>query len=432
MLVICLSGLFPYNRLNLCCKMLKEQILAVMTDETPRKADLIVVAISYLSFIALGMSFALVGIATPSIRKDFGNLSLDTFGALFIATTTGYFFASFASGRIMSRFGAAAMFALGIVIAACGLVGYTLAPTWTIFLVVGVFVGFGQGLLDSGMNIYFAAHFGPRLMNWLHACFGIGSTIGPLVMTYLLERELSWKMGYTITAVAYAVLTVIFLLTWRRWGGSRPADDPKPKVQVSATDTLRLPLVWIGIVLFVAYAGLELSTGQWGFTLFTEGRGIPEVDAGAWISTYWGSFTVGRIFFGAIVSYMKPSTLVRLCMVGIMAGTLLLWWNPAPSSGAIAVLILGFALAPIFALLVTNTQERLGPDHGPNAIGFQVGAASIGLGILPGLIGVLANNLGLEVVPPILVILAVVLAVAYEISLIPRLISKLKPAGAEN
>lgn len=412
--------------------MSKELILALIADEKPRRADLIVVAISYLSFIALGMSFALVGIATPSIRRQFDNLSLDTFGALFIATTTGYFFASFASGRIMNRFGAATMFALGIAIAAGGLIGYTIAPTWIIFLVFGLVVGFGQGLLDSGMNIYFAAHFGPRLMNWLHACFGIGSTIGPLVMTYLLENEISWQVGYTLTAAIYAVLTVAFLITWGRWGGSRPVDEPKSKVHVSAMDTLRLPLVWIGIILFVAYAGLELGTGQWGFTLFTEGRGIPEVEAGAWISTYWGSFTVGRIFFGAIVNYIKTSTLVRLCMVGIMAGTLLLWWNPVPSSGAIAVLILGFALAPLFALFVTNTQERLGPDHGPNAIGFQVGAASIGLGILPGLMGMLANSMGLEVVPPFLVVLAVMLGIAYEVSLSPRWFTKLKPAHAEN
>jgi len=413
--------------------MSKELILALIADEKPRRADLIVVAISYLSFIALGMSFNLLGIATPSIRIEFNNLSLDTFGALFIATTTGYFFASFASGRIMIRFGAAAMFILGIVIAACGLVAYTLAPTWIIFLVVGAFVGFGQGLLDSGMNIYFAAHFGPRLMNWLHACFGIGATIGPLVMTYLVvENGLSWKTGYTLTAALYAVLAVTFLLTWRRWGGARPVADPKPKVQVSATDTMRMPFVWIGIILFVAYAGIEMGIFQWGFTLFTEGRGVPEVDAGAWLTTYAASFTIGRIFFGVIVSYMKPSTLVRLCMVGTIVGMLLLWWNPVPSSGAIAVLVTGFALAPIFALLVTNTQERLGPDHGPNAIGFQVGAASIGVGVLPGLIGVLANSLGLEVVPPVLIILAVVLAVAYEVSLSSRLFAKLKPATAEN
>ncbi|MBZ0279451.1 MAG: MFS transporter [Anaerolineae bacterium] len=406
--------------------------MSLITDEKPRRADLIVVALSYLSFIVLGMSFALIGIATPSIRRQFDNLPLDTFGTLFIATTTGYFFASFASGRIMTRFGAASMFALGIVIAAGGLIGYTIAGTWVVFLAFGLVVGFGQGLLDSGMNIYFAAHFGPRLMNWLHACFGIGSTIGPIMMTYLLENDISWQTGFTLTAALYAILTVVFMVTWRRWGGSRPVDDPKPKVQVSAMDTLRLPLVWIGIILFVAYAGLELGTGQWGFTLFTEGRGILEAEAGAWISIYWGSFTVGRIFFGAIVTLMKPSTLIRLCMVGIMVGTLLLWWNPIPSSGFIALLVLGFALAPLFALFVTNTQERLGPDHGPNAIGFQVGAASIGLGILPGLMGALANSMGLEVVPPFLVGLAVVLAIAYEVSLSPRLFAKLKRAAAEN
>jgi fucose permease len=383
----------------------------------------VVVAIAYIGFIILGLPGALLGVATPSIREDFA-LTLDTFGLLFIATTSGYFLASVISGRVFARFGPGVIFGASGVISALGLLGYIIAPTWLVLLAFGVLAGFGAGLLDAGMNIYFAAHFGPRLMNWLHACFGIGATLGPLMMTAILNAGGSWRTGYILAGTLYGGLALLFFLTQIRWGSIAPAaktDMPAP-VSAPAQETLRLPIVWVGILLFIAYAGLEMSAGQWAFSLFTESRSVDQNSAGVWVSIYWGSFTVGRIVFGAIVTYVKLALLIRACTGLVLVGALLLWWNPMPESGLIALALYGFALAPIFALLVTNTQDTLGPKHGPNAIGFQVGAASLGLGVLPGLIGVLAEATGsLEVVPPILLVLVLVMAALYELTHNPRL-----------
>ena len=69
----------------------------------------------------------------------------------------------------------------------------------------------------------------------------------------------------------------------------------------------------------------------------------------------------------------------------------LLWWNPVNWVGFLGLLILGFAMAPIFPLLVTATPLRLGAADAGNAIGFQVAAASFGIGVLPGLAGALAD-----------------------------------------
>ena len=57
--------------------------------------------------------------------------------------------------------------------------------------------------------------------------------------------------------------------------------------------------------MFFIYAGLEATPGQWVFTCFTQARGIAEETAGLWVSIYWGSFTIGRIFFGAIITRLN-------------------------------------------------------------------------------------------------------------------------------
>ena len=117
----------------------------------------------------------------------------------------------------------------------------------------------------------------------------------------------------------------------------------------------------------------------------------PEI-AGLWVGVYWGSFTVGRILFGALVGWIRPSVMIRLGMAGMALGAVLLGWKTQGSVAFVGLALIGFALSPIFALMITSTQERLGPVHAPNAIGLQVAAAGLGVGILPGMMGVLAKK----------------------------------------
>jgi fucose permease len=92
----------------------------------------------------------------------------------------------------------------------------------------------------------------------------------------------------------------------------------------------------------------------------------------------------------------------------------LLGWKSLGGASFLGLALFGFSLAPIFALMITGTQERLGPVHAPNAIGFQVAAAAAGVGILPGLAGVLATNVGLEIIPWFLLAVTVLMIILYE------------------
>ena len=70
--------------------------------------------------------------------------------------------------------------------------------------------------------------------------------------------------------------------------------------------------------------------------------------------------------------------------------------------------------APIFPSLVANTPRRLGAERAAHLIGFQVGAASLGIAFLPALAGVLAEQHGLETIPPLLVLSALVMLLLHE------------------
>jgi fucose permease len=351
---------------------------------------------------------------------------------------------------LVARIGFGTLLIASSFITAAGLIGYVLSPAWPLMVACGILVGGGGGVIDAGMNIYFAAHYGPRLMNWLHASFGIGATLSPLLITNILNTGGHWRTGYMVLAVAFGTVGVLFGLTRGSWNDSKllSVNTDTSRAGFSARQTLRLPLAWIGIGLFFLYGGQETTPGQWSYSLFTDARGVAADVAGLWVSIYWASFTIGRIAFGFIVSWLSARTLLNICAAGSVVGAVMLWWrpvaeagfstagtnlvleNPANTLNFIGLALFGFTLAPMFALLITSTQERLGPQHAPNAIGFQVAAASIGAGIIPGLAGKLAADNGIEIVPVFLLAITVVAVLLYIASTRPALSVHAQPVPA--
>jgi fucose permease len=379
------------------------------------RSDLRTIIVSYLGFIGLGMTGGLLGLAWPTMQKEF-EVPLDAVGILLLAGTLGYLSASFLSGPIAYRFGAGKMFIGSAVLSAFGLLATSLTHTWLllpVFLVIG---GFGNGLIDAGFNAYVAQHHGARAMNWLHGSFGIGTTIGPLVMRQVLISGESWRVGYTIASGVMLAVAVIFMFGRTWWKPVIVESETANTQRKSVRDVLRMPAVWFGIGLFFLYAGLEATPGTWVYTLFTQARGIDPSSAGAWVSIYWGSFTVGRFFFGAIITRVNTLTLTRFCMIGVLVGAFLLWWNPAAWIGFVGLTVVGFMEAPLFPIFVSDTPKRVGMENAGNAIGFQVAGAGIGIALLPAFAGVLANNSSLNVIPLYIFVAAVVVIVLHEFS----------------
>jgi len=172
--------------------------------------------------------------------------------------------------------------------------------------------------------------------------------------------------------------------------------------------------MWLSIAVFFLYTGLEAAAGAWAYSLFTEARGIPMMTAGTWVSLYWGIFTTGRILSGVVVGSASVPYLLRYCISGMALGALLLWLSPTNDVGLLGLACMGFAAAPVFPSLIATTPGRLGAMHTANGIGIQIAAAVLGQSLLPALLGIIANHLGLEVIGPGLFVIALLLLTLHE------------------
>jgi fucose permease len=362
------------------------------------------ISLAFLAFISLGLPNGLLGVAWPSIRADFV-LPLEAMGLLLIASTLGYLSSSFFSGQIVTRLGVGGTLAAACFATGSALIGYTLVPAWWMVMALGVLAGWGGGAIDASLNTYVAANFKARTMQWLHASFGVGMTLGPIIMTSALVLFENWRVGYFTVGTAQIALAVGFGLTVSLW--KRPVADISIRkeqalleYQTPLLETLRESGAWVSIALFFIFTGSQMTLGHWAYTLLVDSRGVSAQAAGLWAGSYWGMFTLGRIMAGVFSGRIGLHRLLQFSLLFSLLGAGLLWWNPLPWVSLFGVVLIGFAAAPIFPGLMTATIERVGVRHTANTIGMQVSAAAIGMSLMPALAGALAASLGLEIIPP--------------------------------
>jgi len=376
------------------------------------------VILAYAAFIALGMPDSLLGIAWPTMRADFG-VPIDMLGTLLIGSVSGYMLSSFMSGALVGRFGVGKVLAASCFLTGFALAGYTVVPEWWMMVLLGVVAGLGAGAIDAGLNTYAAAHFSEGLVQWLHASYGIGITMGPIIMTMALTTYDSWQVGYRIVAGFQWAMALAFVLTLSWWSDQKSSDGEKrlTDYKTPMAETLRQPRVWLSVTLFFLYVGAEVSLGTWGFSLLTESRGMTTTLAGLLIGGYWATFTIGRILAGLFAKRLGVKTLIQGGIILALLGALLLWWNPFELANVLAVVMIGLAVAPIFPGLISDTSRRVGPKFAANTIGMQMAASGLGSAIIPGMLGVLARRLSLEVIPIFLTATFITLLALYRLSM---------------
>jgi fucose permease len=385
----------------------------------------ITLALAYLAFISLGLPDTLLGVAWPSLRVAF-SVSQAGLGALLTAGMCGYFLAGLGTGSLVKKLGVGPLLAASTAAAAGGLVGFATGPRFSLMLGAALVLGTGSGAIDAALNQYASRHFSVRHVNWLHACWGLGATAGPAAMTAVLARGLSFRVGYALIAAVLAAMALAFAMTRRRWQDSgpettgplsdriapAPAASPTP-ASAGAAAALRRKPVWLHIILFFVYTGVEASAGQWCFTVLRETRGLDIEAAGLWTTAYWGSLLVGRVALGFVVDRWGPDRLLRGATVTALLAALAFAFASGVL-GYVGLVILGASLAPIYPTLMARTPQRLGPETARYAVGFQVSAATLGVAALPGAIGLLVARAGAGLVPFAVALLAVMLLVLHE------------------
>jgi fucose permease len=361
----------------------------------------LLLATVYLAFISLGLPDSVLGVAWPGMRASLGQ-DLASAGLITLVLTVGSALSSFVGGRVLARWGTGPVVTVSGLLTGLALLGFALSPSFGLLLLLAVPLGLGAGAVDARLNQFVAAHYSARHMNWLHGCWGVGATLGPLIMASALTSAKGWRQGYLWIGGLQLGLVLLFLLVLPLWqrhqAQAAESAAVSPTTPKGPAPTLAL---WLAPALYLAYAAVEISIGLWAGSLLVDGRGLDAKTAALWVSCFFGAIMLGRFATGLLTLRLGNRQLVRLGIAVASVGAALFSSNALPAPLSLAGLVLlGLGCAPIYPCLMHETARRFEPVTAAKVISRQVGFAYVGAAIVPAALGYLATAAGLGAIMP--------------------------------
>ncbi|RDW16074.1 MFS transporter [Oceanobacillus arenosus] len=381
--------------------------------------------IIYLAFISLGLPDSLLGAAWPVMQLDYG-APLETAGFLFMTIAGGTIVSSLLSGRLLKRFGTGNVTFVSVLMTACALLGFYFAPSIFWLVVCAIPLGLGAGAVDAGLNNYVATNYKAHHMSWLHCFWGVGASLGPIIMASFISGENTWRNGYLVISCIQFALVIILLLTLPLWGrvknnsnlsvseGIADSEGVTPDEDIKDIKPLKIRGVKLALVAFLFYCGVEATVGLWGSSFLVNVKGISAATAAGWVSFYYVGITVGRLITGFITFKTTNQTLIRAGQIIALTGAVILFL-PLPSAFSLAgFIIVGLGLAPIFPCMLHETPARFGKTHSQTIMGYQMAIAYTGTTFIPPLLGFMASHLTLGIFPVCIVVFVAAMLLSSE------------------
>ncbi len=373
---------------------------------TPR-FGLLLLALIYTAFVSLGLPDGIMGTAWPQIRADFG-APLNANWPIYVVGMAGGLLSSFSAGALMRRMGTGHILLATTLLSCASMAGCALSPTLGLIVGIAFLIGLSNGAVDAALNHHAATHLSSRHMNWLHGFWGVGVSLGTLIISSVCALGGDWRTACLCVAGLQALLSLFFLANQPAWeapaeGIHETTTEPSPAERPATAATLRLPTAWVNMGAFFLYCSVEFGTGVWTTSLLQEGRGWPADRAALFVTFFWGSLTVGRFLTGTFSNAIGSRRILRGALAGVLTGTLLIALSSLCGRGSLGgivtaagLLTTGLCLAPLYPTLMHDTPALVGRGHSMNLIGFQAAAANIGLTCTPGLMGTLMRQSSVE------------------------------------
>ena len=214
-------------------------------------------SIYYLAFILLGLTLAADG---PTLLKlaEHTSTEINEISLIFFFGALGYLAGSYTSGILYDRVPGHQLMSGMLVMLGVSIIFVPLATSLVTLIVIMLVLGFAKGALDVGCNtLLLWVHqekVGP-FMNGLHAFFGLGAAVAPVIVARVLDAtgDVHWVF-WIFSIMAFPIA----FLVWK-------SPSPQPRAVPTEHKDSGLPVLPIAIMVlcFILYVGAEVRYGNW-------------------------------------------------------------------------------------------------------------------------------------------------------------------------
>ena len=252
---------------------------------------MLLIIVIYIAFISLGLPDSMLGAAWPAMYQDL-HVPVSYAGFISMTICFGTVVSSICYSRLSRRFHTETITIVSVAATAAALLGFSLAPTFPILIALALILGLGAGSVDAGHNNYVALHFKARAMNFLHASWGLGTLVGPFLLSYLFANGLGWRPGYRVLGTAQSCIVLLLIFSIPLWRSNRTDEGSSESGEESAMDAgvaIREKGVAAALIGFFSYCAMENTAMLWSATFLVSARGFSESQAaGSAGLLFWG------------------------------------------------------------------------------------------------------------------------------------------------
>jgi len=368
------------------------------------------ISFAFVTFMLLGANDAAIGVLLPH-WGDYYNVDKALLSLIFFAGSVGYLTAALNGNFLSRKLGNVKFLSLGQLAFLSGVFIFCFQPPIYLLLSVPFLLGFGAAILEAALNAHLARLPNKTaLLNYLHAFYGVGALLSPFIGSQILESELSWTLIYiVISAISVSLLISI---RWLFTKADEAVTTTEPYGEnVSIESPLKYRFIWLFAFFSLFYAGAEISLGDWGYSFLTQYRSEGTVISGWLMSGYWFGLTMGRVIIAPLTHQLGSKKIINLCLVGVIAGVFILNLMTFSLTHAFGLLLTGFCLGPVMPTALAFLTNVIPPHLLTGSISFIASLGSFGKAFFPWIAGNMADQAGLEMFLPYIILLTLVMII---------------------
>jgi fucose permease len=298
---------------------------------------------------------------------------------------------------------------------AAALMGFSFSGAFWTLCLCAIPLGLGAGSVDAALNNYVALHYKARHMNWLHCFWGVGASLGPIIMSAFLTHKNSWNSGYRAIGIIQFFLIAVLFASLPLWKNGNKQKTPAQHNPVKFKRLFHIAGVKQILIVFFCYCTIETVTGLWGSSYLVMARKVSPETAARWIALYYIGITSGRFISGFVTMKLNNRQMIRLGQIIIGGGIIVLVLPFGNGTLLPGLFMIGLGCAPIFPGLLHETPKNFGGAYSQAIMGIQMASAYIGTTLMPPVFGRLASHIGFNIFPLFIGMILIVKIIMVEI-----------------
>ncbi|KAI2643681.1 MFS general substrate transporter [Xylaria nigripes] len=386
------------------------------------------------SFFCAGVGDGTLGPLIPYILSSF-RIGTGEVAIIYATTFAGWFLAAITNPILTAQLTIGQLLFLGAVLQ---LIAQALRP-WSplaVFCVSFLFQSLGVAYQDAHSNTFVSNlnNVPHRWLSFIHACYALGTFIGPLIATAIANAPNSlaidgWKrvyfvlIGISVLNLAGVMIAFQDTLYSRLHAENEPHGQKRNRLAlVSMAKLLKSKTLWLLSMFYFFELGATFTAGGWVVEFLTTVRGGKLSSVGYIPTGYYGGLLAGRLILPEPTFRFGEQRMILLYNAFCVALQLVFWLQPSIIGSAIALSFMGFFSGPFFATGMSVASKLFPRESQPAALGFIFVLAQAGGALFPSITGLVATSAGVAVLQPIVLALFVLGGITWW--LVPKIPSR--------